>query len=539
MANPYDFSSGFLAARKIRNEEAEAEKRNNYLTRMAGVYEGQLKVTQSKAEKDSLLSDAQRKSIELDNSLAEKALPFADSFLNNVIKNRMGRFGLNYDNNSDNNPAPFAPGGSRSATMQKTSYDGGSYPTDTMQSNPNEGYGGFGISPEYRMEAADGGYVRPLRFVDGGMLDEENIARETQRQYGIQSPAETAYVPQESTQSQNGITGMMMVAAKNNNKPPAGPQTLYDSSRSEFEKYAQEDPAAAESLYKNISNYKNQSELISGLSFIDWARKKTTAKDLLGTIESLKQIQREGVYEAVSKFEQGDIKGGIRLYKQFGEDGDLSTVNKRTIKELDPTSPKGAMRERHVYDMTFSSGEKATLDPFHLALDTLSAKARLEKVDKDKDFQLRESAQDIQSRNLGYTNQLRQDGKDRELLLRMDQTGAAELKTVESVIAKQIQDNSVFKTDSKARMEYQVDQQAALSRARELFQLGVNEYANSGFQRQPPSARAIYEALVTGRLDNGAYMPRLPQSLAPQPRSGSPFQQSQDSGNQDSSYLAP
>jgi hypothetical protein len=344
-------------------------------------------------------------------------------------------------------------------------------------------------------------------------------------------------MPQGSDQAQNGMSGMMTVSAKN--KPPAGPQTLYDSSKSEFEKYAQEDPAAAESLYKNISNYKNQAELISGLSFIDWARKKTTAKDLLGTIESLKQIQREGVYEAVSKFEQGDIKGGIRLYKQFGEDGDLSTVNKRTIKELDPTSSKGAMRERHVYDMTFASGEKATLDPFHLALDTLSAKARLEKVDKDKDFQLRERSQDIQNQgNIGM-NAARQDERERQLLLGIDKAGAAELKTIEAVIAREIQDNSVFKTDSKARMEYQVDQQRALARARELHQLGINEYANSGFKRQPPSARAIYEALVSGRLDKGDYMPRLPPAIAPQPRSGSPFSQNQDFGNQDSSYIAP
>jgi hypothetical protein len=537
MANPYDFSSGYLAARKIRNEEQERKDRNAYLTGMLGVYQEDSNLKSLLGLGTIAKNDEELKRLKNTNAMMEKFMPFIDE----AFKDGTFGFKFNPPNNQNgiknpNEMAPFAPGGSRSSanpTMEKTSY------------SPEVDSNGYGINPEFNpenlIEAADGGYVRPLRFVDGGMLDEENIARETQRQYGIQTPAETAYMPQGSDQSQNGMPGMMMVAAKNSNKPPApsSGQTLYDSSNSEFQKFAQEDPEEAMNLYKKISNYKNQSKLIAGMAMIDWASQRTTSKDLLGTVESLKQIQREGVYEAVSKFEQGDIKGGIRLYKQFGEDGDLSTVNKRTIKELDPTSPKGAMRERHVYDMTFASGEKATLDPFHLALDTLSAKARLEKVDKDKDFQLRESAQDIQSRNLGYNNQLRQDGKDRELLLRMDQTGAAELKTVESVIAKQIQDNSVFKTDSKARMEYQVDQQAALSRARELFQLGVNEYANSGFQRQPPSARAIYEALVTGRLDNGAYMPRLPQSLAPQPRSGSPFQQSQDSGNQDSGYLAP
>ena len=507
MSNPYDFTSGFLAARKMRQDESDSKAINEYRKGMLGVYG-------LNAYGNFLHSQETTRNLKLKNDLTEKIAPFMD----NILGQSFGQFGFQMDNapkgsnNQGGTPMPFGGGKSNMPTgpqggdvspVDPYGMQGGRMMRTSLDNSQTQN--GYGITPpaspesEKLIEAANGGYIRPLRFSDGGAMDDENINATAQRQYGIQTPAETVpveSVAQDNYQSQQP-EGMMTVGAKAKAPP-----------MSEFQKYASENPTGAMDLYKNVSNFKNQSKMIAGMALIDWAREKTSSKDLLGTIENLKQIQREGIYEATSKFLQGDMKGGVELYKQYGNDNGDFAVRKRTIEEVDPTSPKGAKRKRDVFDLQFDNGQTSTLDPLHLALDTLSAKARIEQADRDVSHRLTERGQDIHQDSNNASRENQRYYRDRDEYMRWDAKGNNELNTIATSELKSIDNDPGLKINSEARAIRERDTNARLAKSRELYQLSLDEFARTG--KPPVSARSIYEGLYTGKLGNREYVPIAP-----------------------------
>ena len=322
-----------------------------------------------------------------------------------------------------------------------------------------------------------------------GQMDAAGQQRRPAPQAGLVPPGAN------SEEGQQPVPGMMKVGATEGQV-----QTAPVKPQSEFVQLAQEDPKQAESIYKKVSNFKNLSNMLTGFAMMDWINEKTTSGDMLKTMESLKQIQREGVYEAASKFVQGDIKGGVELFNQYGESQiKADAVKPRIIKEIDPTDPNGKrIQERKVFDIGLDDGSKITLDPKQLALDTLSAKARLYLTKQDKDFALRERGQNIdQERN--RENRLDRESREKSQQYgRMYQFGETEFDKLGKFEDDKIAKSAELGVDSASLGEIRSDNSRRLAVARSLYQQGLNDWAD-GKGKMPPSPQAIYDGLARGQ----------------------------------------
>ena len=155
-------------------------------------------------------------------------------------------------------------------------------------------------------------------------------------------------------------------------------------------------------------------------------------------------------------------------------------------------------QERKVFDTGMDDGSKIILDPKELALDTLSAKARLDLSYPDKEFALRERGQNIdQERN--RENRLDRESREKSQQYgRMYQFGETEFDKLGKFEDEKIAKSAELGVDSASLTEIRSDNSRRLAVARSLYQQGLNDWAD-GKGKMPPSPQAIYDGLARGQ----------------------------------------
>lgn len=199
-------------------------------------------------------------------------------------------------------------------------------------------------------------------------------------------------------------------------------------SKSPFVALSKEDPKAAQSVYEQVSDFKKLSNTLTTMAVYDFIDGKGS-EGLRQNVAYLRNLQKEGVFEAAVKASNGDMAGAKKAFMSYGDikDPNFDIVPRDVID--DNTGVKGGKTKYKVFDIKFPDGSGYTLDAQKLALEALSAKEYLERGDKEfeKDYKRAEYGlhvedRDIRRQEMGFRAQesaqraesLRQANEDRK-----------------------------------------------------------------------------------------------------------------------------
>lgn len=217
----------------------------------------------------------------------------------------------------------------------------------------------------------------------------------TEQSTGIAPPAQPVVeVDQPKTNYADGSPGGIQVPT---DEPPVDdrpPRQISDDEKidalrgkSPYVALYKEDPKKAESLYDQVSDFKKLSSTLTAMAAYDFIDGKGS-DGLRQSASYLRQLQKEGVFEAAVKASHGDMEGAKKAFLNYGDvrDANFQIVPREVMG--DDTGIKGGKTKYKVFDVKFPDGSGYTLDAQKLALEALSAKEYLERGDKefDKDY---------------------------------------------------------------------------------------------------------------------------------------------------------
>ena len=210
----------------------------------------------------------------------------------------------------------------------------------------------------------------------------------------------------DGTYVQNGQPQPRGIQAPGDQQEPP-PSNLSDDdradalrSRSPFLALYKEDPKAAESLYDQVSDFKKLSNTLTTMSAYDFIDGKGS-DGLRQNVAYLRALQKEGVFEAAIKASHGDMVGAKKAFLNYGDVRDPNfEIVPREVME-DDKGIKGGKTKYKVFDVKFPDGSSYTLDTQKLALEALSAKEYLERGDKEFEKGYKRESLNLQERELG------------------------------------------------------------------------------------------------------------------------------------------
>lgn len=503
MANPYDLTSGYLSAKKLKQDKEYQDKVGEY-------YDARTAETREDTRKKKNRND------------------FADKIMGWMGGSIFGVEAPKAPDAAIAKPPPSMTPQSGMSTQSGNGIKPMKISSGVDFEDPELDPSRQGLAqPGYMLEAADGAYIDEdtirrygiRAYNDGSMGGVAPITDEEARRLGYGSAQE--YVQFEAGRGRADVqvnpvrsgmstpVDMMPVAAPANQR--AGIATPTDGTtvktegesdksapsapQSPFQALAQKDPQMAESLFNKVANFKNLSNVITGLSMIDWADEKVTGAGLMTTVNTLSAMKKEGVFQAASAMAAGNIEKGKKLYKEFGDDVGDFDVETRISKEIDPRDPNGKrMLEKKVFDLKFQDGSTITLDPRRLALDTLSAKALIEQEGKERDDLYRERGLDLQAQDLASRGKDRQQRDDDKMFQLYMNRGASGIEALGREEQKRIEADNELAIDGKKRKAEEATVASRIARAQEIY------YDELIAGRYPPPPRVIYEAIKNGKL---------------------------------------
>lgn len=383
MANPYDFSSGYLTARQQVNDK---EYKDEYLKLQKEEAENKkpyfLGLGQEQKSRAKLL-DIQSEGLRLNNALTQAGIArFAGKKFNfDPFLGGNDYMGISIPNGSMGNSPVFD---------ERVSTDL-NQPNELNFNNQNRRYG-LGLKT-----FVDGGYVQ--HFNDGSIGSVQQ-----QEDYDIGQ----AMLAQEQV-SKNGIpTATSGTTIQNKSASLVSP----------FVQTIQEDPLKAEKLLKETSkktdNFKDMSALLMDLQNLDYLKGKITTKDMLANVQTLKKMQNEGFFSAVNEAIYGDSNKALEMYKEFGDDKaqDVERLTPFDIPAEDvPNSKSKEMRKGIL--VTYKDGTWRKIDPKKLIMDAVSTKEYLDEsyrrtnmimTGEDKDNELESRSADRREIAAGRRN---------------------------------------------------------------------------------------------------------------------------------------
>lgn len=328
MANPYDISSGFLAAKQLqdtaayRKEALDVERSAN--ASRAGYYdaEAELKRTQARVAKRGL-----ERSDKIYNGLV-------DPIFDKLITGRTGGISAK----SANEPSINIP-------------------------SISSGYQ-FGFKPvDYSIQQQT--QLQPEGFADGTTGGLGIKSQFTPQATGLPSPAETSLQPKnlaiEPTQTEqtNQETGLDLLGKR--------------------------DPKLADTVARNVFGMsgKDFQKLSGALALVDFANGKSSATDLTNHMEGLRKIQSEGVLRSANAAIAGNEKEAIALYDDQGADtGSVASMKKIRIENPIAGAHKNMKDSYDGVLVTLKDGSKLTLDPRRLAADVIGVAKSMEHDEK-------------------------------------------------------------------------------------------------------------------------------------------------------------
>jgi len=505
MANPYDLTSGYLSAKKLKQDKEYQDKVGEY-------YDARIADTKEDTRRKKSRNDFAEKMMGwMGGSIFGVETPKApDAAIAKPPPSMTPQSGMSTQSGNGIKPMKISSGvdfedpsldPSRQGLAQPgymlEAADGAYIDEDTIRRYGIRAYNNGsmgGVAPITDDEARRLGYGSAQEYTEfeGGRGRADVQVNPVASRAGVATPIDMMPVSAPVNQRAGIATptdGTTVTPSGESAKPAAEPQ------KSPFQELAQKDPKTAESLFNKVSNFKNLSNVITGLSMIDWADEKVTGSSLMTTVNTLAAMKKEGVFQAASAMAAGNIEKGKKLYKEFGDDVGDFDVETRISKEIDPRDPNGKrMLEKKVFDLKFQDGSTITLDPRRLALDTLSAKALIEQEGKERDDLYRERGLDLQAQDLASRGKDRAQRDDDKLFQLYMNRGSAGIEALSKEEQKRIEADNELAIDGKKRKSEESAVASRIARAQEIY------YDELIAGRYPPPPRVIYEAIKNGKI---------------------------------------
>lgn len=401
MANPYDFTSGYLAASQLKEQRAQAKETAAY--RKAALAESEAERNQKYGvlgrhyDAQNILYGEQARSLgiradtegyNLDRRKRIDRL-VVDPTMQKLLKS-MGGIQV------DSNPLDF-PSISKDYTFGiKPNYSLIKPPSSAAAPLP----GAIAVDQPEVPELADG-TVGGIRM-DMPQLPNQVIGR------GVPDPA----ILQTATAEDPTIVDAAPPPA--NAAPPV--------MKSGLEVLGDRNPKQADAVARNVYGMTdNEFRKLSGvLALADFGSGKMTSSDLTNHVRGLDKMQKEGVLSAANEVLAGNEKKGIQIYHQNGDDTDSVVSMKKTMISNPIASVFNDKKGKGTKDMyegvivTMKDGSTLTLDPRRLATDIIGVAKSMEHDEK-----VSGSLRDQESRKFSAESTNRQTNESREARLQL------------------------------------------------------------------------------------------------------------------------
>jgi len=434
MANPYDFTSGFLTARQVRSQEKQADDIKEYREQAIAIerqkardekaYRSETAIPYYKAQEEKL-----RQEIE-SSKRKTKFMELLDPVILKQMKdlNPDAYKEITQDQKDNGNPV-IKPNRLKSFDYTPTQSDIG------VPDNGETRFVDADINPYVDTRAADG-----YSPVDGTDINNRMAIPEQADQQQLSQIRDTAVPePGDSTAAFDGSQiaaatpkPKKAVATDEQRKPKTTVATDKQSPESMFSKVQQVDPETANSISKSIFGVSNEKfqKLIGAFSLIRFATGEGTPKELLDNVNVIKKMQLENVGAALSRGLAGDFQGAADAFAASGDPRgkDIKGFNIVKIKNdiQVPGKTKGLVDSYDGLEIIYGNNNKVTLDPRKLMAESIGLAEMvkfttgLEEKQRDNQIQV-----DINSENARYRAMMQNDRmeqKQTEFLGRQLQT---------------------------------------------------------------------------------------------------------------------
>jgi len=244
--------------------------------------------------------------------------------------------------------------------------------TPLIDSNGNVSYS---AEDQAKLDKANGITVGGGR-VDGNgtfqVVQDERRA-EDDRRNGVTRPVEGT-----TDASQLNTTGLNAPKLKSGD----GSTDIPFGEKAPFAAVASADPKAAKEIYddvwKRTSNFKNLSKTLMELQSFDFIEGKVTTKGMLDNVQTLKKMQNEGFFSAINEAIYGDNKKALEMFREYGDDKaeNVKSLTTFDIQE-DVTNSKTKEKRKGVL-VTYDDGTTRKVDPKKLIMDAVTVKEFLD-----------------------------------------------------------------------------------------------------------------------------------------------------------------
>lgn len=339
MANPYDFTSGYLSARALKESERKNQADESFRRDVMGPY--YQSATDENKQKSGYYGVLKRDKVLEQNVKRAKGIdmfgwdPLGDFTDENP-------FGFSY--------TPLPPAQTEPAAVDPANPAGG---IKTQPPKLADGTrGGINLS----------GQPRDVILTDsmqGGDVLLADASGANQRRSAI-NPA-----PQVVSDANPPQGGDVVAPAVTR---PRDPALLLK----------EENPRAANAIAMNFftAPMKDIPKMLDKVSKWDLFEGKISSKDVLANVEAMRTMQNEGVAQAMSLALQGNKKAAMKLFSETGSDLGENVADLTTIKLKNPVASaiKGVNDEYEGIQIKYKDGSTMNWDPRKFLISTASLK---------------------------------------------------------------------------------------------------------------------------------------------------------------------
>ena len=335
MANPYDFTSGYMQSRQLAEQRKQAEDTKKYREEAIKLQRDEMNANAPykaalarQADAAGLKIGAETEGVNLANDLTRSYIPRIQQLLNRN-NNKLGA-----QSGPVFNPKNFA--------------------------SPD-----YGFKADYSLAGPSDSDSEDFdRYADGGAI--KSFANGTPG--GLKVPKRAEAISTAATVEQ--------------------PDAMAPERISPLQVLSENDPQKATTLTQNIfgATPKEFQEMLGAFSMIDFARGKATSSDLMNQVDKIRKMQAEGVGVAIQRGLAGDFKGAQQAFDESGDQRFGDNVQSMKKIKIENIVPGAALKTKDFYDgleVTLKDGSKMTLDPRRLLAETVSLK---EVIDNDYRF---------------------------------------------------------------------------------------------------------------------------------------------------------
>jgi len=161
-----------------------------------------------------------------------------------------------------------------------------------------------------------------------------------------------------------------------------GPTDIPFGEKAPFAAVVAADPKAAKEIYNDVwkktSNFKNLSKTLMELQSFDFIEGKVTTKGMLDNVQTLKKMQNEGFFSAVNEAIYGDNKKALEMFREYGDDKAENVKSLTTFDIQESVTNSGTKEKRKGVLVTYDDGTTRKVDPKKLIMDAVTVKEFLD-----------------------------------------------------------------------------------------------------------------------------------------------------------------